>query len=587
MQKEIFKRISNIIKKVVLSKSNVIQWEKTACKTIENLYDIFPFQTFFCVFCDKEVIVHCFHVKWLKNSQKRRFVQKIIVQVQRYYKNFDSNNLNIYFHKLDLSNDLVPDHQIDFVLEKPSFGGLIGVGFVCDEKHENKCLAEIVLSIMALVIGSTKELATTLIELEKLAGSDPLTGTYNRKIFKDIVKKEIAFAKRQEVQEVFSLVCFDLDNFKQVNDVYGHLFGDLYLNKFVELIKLELRESDICARLGGDEFAVLLRQCDAHNAKRIVERIKRKTENFILKTDNGDKVKLEFSAGISEFPVHGTKYSQLYNIADSALYIAKQSGKGLICIGRSNGNPSDKFMQKQKDLVFLEKIIFEKKVIPFFQPILNVQNGLSVVGYEVLMRFLSLNGTPVPAGKYIDLAEQSGKIINLGKIVLTKALKYKIDKKISTTFFLNLSPKEIKNQYYMKWLLGYIEDLGIKSEEICFEITERESLGSVFNIQRSIYMLLEKGFKIAIDDFGSGYSNFEYITIIKPDYIKIDGSLISKMLQSQDVEILVKHIVLFSKELNIKTVAEFVSSEEILKKVKELGVDYGQGFYLGRPTQFS
>jgi len=204
--------------------------------------------------------------------------------------------------------------------------------------------------------------------------------------------------------------------------------------------------------------------------------------------------------------------------------------------------------------------------------------------YEALMRIIDEDEKLLMPGDFLPVAKKISIYTKLSKRLIEKALVVAREKGIKVA--LNISSEDLASSAMRDWLIKVIADYGV-ADKVCFEIVESEAFSDLRILESFYSRVKDLGAELAIDDFGSGYSNYEYLTIVKPDYIKIDGSLISKVVHSSDVEALVRHIVLFCKELNIKTVAEFVSSQEILEKVKELGVDYGQGFYLGKPTRLT
>nr|WP_283401111.1 EAL domain-containing protein [Desulfurobacterium pacificum] len=228
----------------------------------------------------------------------------------------------------------------------------------------------------------------------------------------------------------------------------------------------------------------------------------------------------------------------------------------------------------------LKEAIVEDRIIPVFQPIIDLRSD-NVDKYEVLMRIKDKEGNFISPGDFLPVAKKISLYSKLSRRLIEKAIDVVKRKGIKVS--INISSEDLASSENRRWLLEIIEDEDI-AKNVCFEIVETEAFSDL-NILKNFYSeIKERGSELAIDDFGSGYSNYEYISIIKPDYLKVDGSLISKILESEDVETLVKYIVKFAQDLKIKTVAEFVSSEEIYKKVIELGFDYGQGFYLGKPV---
>jgi EAL domain-containing protein (putative c-di-GMP-specific phosphodiesterase class I) len=227
----------------------------------------------------------------------------------------------------------------------------------------------------------------------------------------------------------------------------------------------------------------------------------------------------------------------------------------------------------------LKQALEEKQVIPFFQPIVELSTG-EVLEYEALMRIKSPEGYLSP-GEFLSVAKKIGIYRKLSRALLEEAFRKSAE--LGIRISVNLSTEDISSKNMVNWIIGKLKNYKI-AEQVCFEVVETEAFNELKILEEFFYKIKEVGALLAIDDFGSGYSNYEYLATIKPDFVKIDGSLISKIPTSKEVEKLVKHIVMFCKDLEIKTIAEFISSRELYEKVKELGVDYGQGFYFGKPS---
>jgi len=403
------------------------------------------------------------------------------------------------------------------------------------------------------------------------AYKDRITGLPNKDKFEDDLSRVV-------VSKVnFALV--NIRNFREINELFGMEEGDRILRMFGRFLKrLSKKENKFSRvyRIRADKFGLLVTDMSEEDFISMVKRIIAELEQ--QEFEIGDiKFRLDVVAGISR------NKEQPIIEAEIAEQEAKKRNMDIYVFDM---DLEELYKELQKNITIATKLkdaVFHDRIIPVFQPIVNLQTG-EVEKYEALMRVIDKDGELLMPGEFLPVARRISIYTKLSKKLIEKALIAAKEKGIKIA--LNISSEDLDSPSMREWLVEVIKNYDV-ADKVCFEIVESEAFSELKVLENFYSKVKELGAELAIDDFGSGYSNFEYITIIKPDYIKIDGSLISKMLQSQDVEILVKHIVLFSKELNIKTVAEFVSSEEILKKVKELGVDYGQGFYLGSPTQFS
>ncbi|TCK06545.1 EAL domain-containing protein [Phorcysia thermohydrogeniphila] len=408
-------------------------------------------------------------------------------------------------------------------------------------------------------------------EMVLRAYKDNITGLRNRNRFEEDLRK-VATSKVN-----FALV--NIRNFREINELFGMKEGDRILRTFGKFLKrLAKRENKFARvyRIRGDRFGLLVTDISEGDFISMVKRIIAKLEQQEFEV--GDiKFRLDVVAGISR------NREQPIIEAEIAEQEAKKRNMDIYVF---DVDLEELYRELQKNITIATKLkdaISNDRVIPVFQPIVDLQTG-EVEKYEALMRIVDEDGKLLMPGDFLPVAKKISIYNKLSKKLIEKALLTVREKGIKVA--LNISSEDLVSSTMRDWLIEVIRNYGV-ADKVCFEIVESEAFSDLRILESFYSKVKELGAELAIDDFGSGYSNYEYITIIKPDYIKIDGSLISKVVQSKDAETLVKHIVLFSKELNIKTVAEFISSEEILEKVKELGVDYGQGFYLGKPTQLS
>ncbi|MDX4066812.1 EAL domain-containing protein [Aliarcobacter skirrowii] len=401
-------------------------------------------------------------------------------------------------------------------------------------------------------------------ELNRILREDYLTGIGNRyKLIEDISKKES-----------LSIALLDIKNFSELNDLFGYQFGDMVLKlvarKIDDLIKKYKNYS--VYRVTSDVFAIL-----AQDVKR---------EDFI------EFVK-EISLIVSEKPFSANRRQVFISLAYCFSFEEKSQLLESVNIIR-------KYAKKHKNHIIYDKnlniekeyenniywtqrvktALEKEQIIPFFQGIYNLKTQ-KIEKYEALARLKDDNSTITPYF-FLDISKKSGQYKDITKSVIEKSFEYFKDKDYE--FSINLAFEDILDDEVKDFLIKKIEDYNIGSK-LVVEIVESEEVEDFELLNEFLELLSSYGCKIAIDDFGSGYSNFEYLTKMRADYIKIDGSLIKDILDSKGNQNIVSMIIGFAKEQGFKTIAEFVWSKEIFDKVEELGVDYIQGYYISEPKE--
>lgn len=420
-------------------------------------------------------------------------------------------------------------------------------------------------------------------KLQELSDRDYLTGLYNRRKFEEFLSYEVKRSLRH--RHKFTVLMIDLDNFKYINDTYGHASGDLVLKEVTDIFGSKLRNADILARIGGDEFAVILPETPYENGYAVVEKLRSSLESTPISL-MFDQVSLTASFGIAEYPEQGENIESLLTGSDLAMYKAKRAGKNTIA--RADQSDQEMASEIQKKGEFLRRAIDEDRIEPFVQPIYNVRNG-EIFGYEVLARIRD-GKRYMAAGQFIDVAESLGFAPKIDQIILTKGLQAREEKGLwNKRFFFNLSTKSLFGDTYV----GVIEDhykrapLPSRNTGVTIEILEREAIHNVNGLMDIIEQMKQRGISFALDDFGSGFSSFVYLKYFDTDFVKIDGEFVKNIVVNEKDRIFVKHIHQIAKEFGKETIAEYVEDEETLAILKEIGVDYAQGFHLGRPHQLS
>jgi len=432
---------------------------------------------------------------------------------------------------------------------------------------------------MANLVGSVKAINKYTQDLEYYAARDPLTDLFNQRVFNDMMSYEIKRADRHEYS--FALMVIDCDNFKPINDNFGHAFGDKFLQTIADILEQEKRPEDVAARYGGDEFTIILPECDENGALTVAKRIAERIANEKLIAPDDTKVGLTISTGICVYPQHTTSQTDMFIIADAMMYQAKEEGKNSIKIPDQK-DISQILKTNQEKSSLLIKAIENDQIEAYFQPIRPSLVNNDLVIHELLMR-INQDGRIVSAYEFIEIAEARGLINTMDLMVIEKAFRKIKETNYEGILFINLSPKSLIMGDFINKINNFVITYGIVKERIVFEITERETVKNFSLLEKFVHALKAEGYKFAIDDFGSGFSSFHYIKKFPIDYIKIDGDFIINIDKDIKDRAFVNSIVTLAKELNIKIIAEFVESQEIVEVLDLLEIDYYQGYHIGKP----
>ncbi len=415
--------------------------------------------------------------------------------------------------------------------------------------------------------------------LQELSDRDYLTGLYNRRKFEEFLGYEIKRSLRHHHQ--FTILMIDLDNFKYINDTYGHASGDLVLKEVTQIFGSNLRNADILARLGGDEFAVLLPETPYESGFAVVEKLRSRLEATPISL-MFDQITLTASFGIAEYPDQGENIESLLTGSDLAMYKAKRAGKNTIA--RADQSDQEMAAEIQKKGEFLRRAIDEDRIEPFVQSIYNVRTG-ELFGYEVLARIRD-GKRFMAAGQFIEVAERLGLAPKIDHIMLTKGLRIREEKEWwDKRFFFNLSTNSLFGGEYVDLIRAHYARNPEPSENtgVTIEILEREAIHNVNGLIEIIEAMKKIGISFALDDFGSGFSSFVYLKYFDTDYVKIDGEFVKNIAVNEKDRIFVKHINQIAQEFGKQTIAEYVEDKETLDILREIGVDYAQGYHYGRP----
>jgi diguanylate cyclase (GGDEF)-like protein len=415
-----------------------------------------------------------------------------------------------------------------------------------------------------------------------LAHHDPLTGLANRAYFSE--KLDEALARLQQKGEPFAIFSLDLDRFKNVNDVLGHLAGDQLIRETAQRLKGALHEADVLARLGGDEFAILQqgKEISRENAVTLATRIiKILAEPFDL---NGHKVSVGISIGIALAPDHASTSTDILKMADVALYGAKAAGRNdFVFFEAAMLSAVDSRHQLVKDL---ELAISHGEFELHYQALINASTRRQA-GFEALVRWRSPTRGLVMPGEFIPIAEETGLILPLGAWILKQACSDAANWPTHLTVAVNLSPVQLAQPDLLKVVLEALADSSLPAHRLELEITETALFKNDVDCLNLIRQLKRLGVSIVLDDFGTGFSSLSYLTMIPFDKIKIDQSFTLNMTKRTDCAAIVSAVLALGRSLNTDTVAEGVETEEHFQILREAGVTLVQGYLFGRPCPLS
>ncbi len=415
--------------------------------------------------------------------------------------------------------------------------------------------------------------------LQYLATHDTLTNIPNRYYLEETLKRATLKAKRGEKS---ALLLIDLDNFKLINDTLGHATGDELLIALVGAFKANLREGDFLARLGGDEFAILLEGVSEQEPGEIAERLRRAIcESQLCLINQETCFNLSISIGI--IIIDGTvDYHRYLSLADTALYAAKEGGRNRVVFAHPDENPISKLTETNHVIGLIKSALQEGLFELNFQPVVRARDG-KIIHYETLIRLQDKNGQAILPSKFIPIAEHFGMMSQIDLWVV-KAVLATMRKSPKLKLFINISGVTLGEDAILDEIESNIHNSGIEPSRIGFEITETAAVKDLVHAERWIHRLKSIGCFFALDDFGTGFSSFSYLRILPVDYIKIDGTFVQNLHKEPVHRALIQAIHNIAHTLGKKTIAESVENEDSLRILKEIGIDFVQGYFLGRPN---
>jgi diguanylate cyclase (GGDEF)-like protein len=419
------------------------------------------------------------------------------------------------------------------------------------------------------------------------AAHDMLTGLVNRREFE--IRVERALHSAHEQGRVHTLCYMDLDQFKVVNDTCGHVAGDELLRQLALMLQQVVRDRDTLARLGGDEFGVLLENCPLEKAQELAENLRQTVQDYRFLWHEKSFV-VGASIGLVEISEASDSVVSILSAADAACYAAKDKGRNRIHVYELEDSDLARRHGEMQWVSRISRAIEDDRLRLFYQPIIPLdksENGVS--HFEILLRMVDEDGNLVLPMAFIPAAERYQLMPTIDRWVIKHAFQlcthYCSSYKNSplSTCTINLSGSSLCDDHFLEFIKKQLELNRVPAASICFEITETAAIANLPQAIEFMKALKAMGCQFSLDDFGSGLSSFTYLKNLPVDYLKIDGSFVKDMADDPIDFAMVQAITSVGHVMGLQTIAEFVESEDIFNRLKEIGVDYVQGSWIEKP----
>ncbi len=443
---------------------------------------------------------------------------------------------------------------------------------------------------LVLVLHDTSELRGLTRQMTYQASHDALTGLVNRREFERRLQEALDSAQTGSIGH--ALAYLDLDRFKVVNDTCGHTAGDNMLREIASLIREAVRDSDTVGRIGGDEFALLLTGCPLEKARQIADDVVRSVNDFRFVWK--DKIfNVGVSIGLVEIGRGGGALEDIMSSADSACYVAKQQGGMHVHVYSAREEASARHSGEIYWLQKLQGALRDNSFELYYQPIVHARAGAARgPALEVFVRLLGENGRPsAPPAQFIRAAERYRLMPQVDRWVVQAVLSAlgRGGMKLPTgrSVAINIAGQTLGDTEFLEFVVDCFDHTGASPGDICFEVTESSVVANLDHARRFIAVLHGMGCEFALDNFGSGLSSFSTLRTLPMDYLKIDGSFIHNLAGDSVNQAMVGAMIELSRSLNFRIVAEHVEDQSSLDTVTNMGIDFVQGFIVGRPQPLS
>ena len=564
----------NIITGVVISARDITQQRKTTLE-LKRYEQIVSSTSDLMAFIDKDFIFQAINKCYL-NALGMQYDDvigkhiKTIIGPDNYY-----NEIKFHLQRCINGEAIHIEKKVEFPTQ-----GLRHLDIRYNPFHEDEnTVSGIVIS--ARDITSAQELSELL---HYQATHDELTDLINRREFEKRVQRLLNSDELAQHQHV--LCYMDLDQFKVVNDTCGHAAGDELLNQIGKLLRKQIRQRDTLARIGGDEFAILFEHCTLVRAVDIMSKLQNAVNEFRFAWED-KSFSIGISIGLVVIDDHLLTVDEILKQADTACYMAKKDGRNCIRVYEYG---DAKLAEIHGVMQWVHPVhealendafkLYKQSIVP-----LNKGEDKAINHQEILIR-MEKDGELILPGLFLPTVEQYGLSSKLDRWVIDKIfylLNHKIEQDNFSKYFINLSGLSLSSIELLQYIQGELDNNKQLAERVCFEITETAAIANISHASKFINVLRERGCEFALDDFGTGFSSFAYLKNLNVDYIKIDGMFVKDMIQDPLAYSMVKSINEIGHISGIKTIAEFVENEHILKELTDIGIDYVQGYGIGIP----
>jgi diguanylate cyclase (GGDEF)-like protein len=422
-------------------------------------------------------------------------------------------------------------------------------------------------------------------EMRYRASHDELTNLVNRGEFESRLKRSLA--KAHDGDDEYSLLYIDLDEFKLVNDACGHVVGDEFLRQVTSLLKSCVRVHDTLARLGGDEFGVILEHCPVSQAQHVAQKICDQMEDFRF-VHEARRFRVGASIGLVAIDQRWSNTEDLLHAADSSCAAAKEAGRNRVHVWLDTGGVTTVRRKQARWASRLEQALDEDRFLLYGQRIVPIGRSSAGLHFEVLLRLQESDGvTIVTAGAFLPAAERFHMATRIDRVVVRKVFEWMeaAGGLLSGVEMvaLNLSGQSVTDRAFHRDVAKWIDSAPFDVRKLCFEITETAAVTRLSDAAAFIVEMRERGVRIALDDFGAGASSFGYLKMLPVDFLKIDGQFIRDLVDDPLDGAAVRCFHDVAKVIGVQTIAEFVQRPETLEALREIGIDFAQGYLIHKP----
>ena len=427
--------------------------------------------------------------------------------------------------------------------------------------------------------------------LQHMADHDPLTALLNRRAYDRALQQHLDSAAGRAGRG--GVLVLDLDDFKQVNDTLGHSAGDDLIARVAGALSARLRGEDVIARLGGDEFAILVRSGGRAELERLAKSLLETVRNQRAARGPGGRERpVTASLGVAPLCVlAGSTADEVLTAADLAMYDAKEAGRDRAETygGEAGEGGEGRQARIETHLAWVERIraaLDEQDLVLHAQPVAETSTG-RMTQYELLLRMRDGDGSLIPPGRFLPVAERYGLIKEIDRWVIGAAIEMlgeQLAEGRRPIVELNLSGQSLGDPDLAEHVGRRLRGSGVEPTQLIFEVTETAAIGNMVAARKCAEQLHELGCRFALDDFGAGFGSFYYLKHLPFDYIKIDGEFVRNCTKSTTDRLVVKAVVDLARGMNKRTIAEFVGDADAMRVLGDLGVDYAQGFHIGKPA---